>query len=104
MTLFDEADPASSIDYPVRIRMTVAYDGTGFHGFAAHPGVKTVGGTLTAAIAKVVGYPVDLTCAGRTGRGVHASSQVVSFVIEEFGLAVQRLWTSVKGMREPALI
>ncbi|MBV8161391.1 MAG: hypothetical protein JO265_10755, partial [Acidimicrobiia bacterium] len=79
MTLFDDADPASSMsssatpsfEYPVRVRMTVAYDGTGFHGFAAHPGVKTVGGTLAARLAEVLGYPVELTCAGRTDKGVH---------------------------------
>ena len=59
--------------------MTVAYDGTGFRGFAANPGVRTVGGTLAGAIAKVLGHPVELTCAGRTDAGVHAWGQVVHF-------------------------
>src|SRR5436305_7959010 len=104
MTLFDDAAAASSIDYPVRVRMTVAYDGTGFHGFAAHPGVKTVGGTLTAAIAKVVGYPVDLTCAGRTDKGVHAWGQVVSFDAEEFGLDLEGLQRSLNRMLGPAVV
>src|SRR5438309_6736145 len=104
MTLFDDAVAASSIEYPVRVRMTVAYDGTGFHGFAAHPGVKTVGGTLAAAVAKVLGYPVALTCAGRTDRGVHAWGQVVSFDAEEFGLDLAALQRSLNRMLGPAIV
>ena len=104
MTLFDDAPPASSIEFPVRVRMTVAYDGSGFHGFAAHPGVKTVGGTLAAGIAKVLGYPVELTCAGRTDKGVHAWGQVVSFDAEEFGLDLDSLQRSLNGMLGPAVV
>jgi tRNA pseudouridine38-40 synthase len=64
-------------DEPVRVRLTVAYEGTGFHGFAAQPGQITVGGTLSEAIEKVIGHAVSLTCAGRTDAGVHAWGQVV---------------------------
>lgn len=103
MTLFDDAE-ASSIEYPVRVRMTVAYDGTGFHGFAAHPGVKTIGGTLAAAMTKVLGYPVELTCAGRTDKGVHAWGQVVSFDAEEFGLDLEGLQKSLNRMLGPAIV
>jgi tRNA pseudouridine38-40 synthase len=104
MTLFDDAEVASSIEFPVRVRMTVAYDGTGFHGFAAHPGIKTVGGTLRAAIGKVLGYPVELTCAGRTDKGVHAWGQVVSFDAEEFGLDLTSLQRSLNRMLGPAIV
>jgi tRNA pseudouridine38-40 synthase len=58
--------------------MLVAYDGSGFRGFAAQPGQRTVGGTLAEAVEKVVQHPVELTCAGRTDAGVHAWGQVVS--------------------------
>jgi tRNA pseudouridine38-40 synthase len=63
----------------MRIRLTVAYDGSDFSGFASNPGVRTVGGTLAAALERVLGHPVELTCAGRTDAGVHAWGQVVSF-------------------------
>ena len=63
----------------VRIRMTVAYDGTDFHGFALQPGVATVAGALTQALHTAVGHPVDLVCAGRTDAGVHAMGQIVHF-------------------------
>jgi tRNA pseudouridine38-40 synthase len=58
--------------------MLVAYDGTGFHGFAHQPGQRTVAGELAAAVERVVRQPVELTCAGRTDSGVHAWGQVVS--------------------------
>jgi tRNA pseudouridine38-40 synthase len=63
--------------------MTVAYDGSGFHGFADNPGVPTVGGTLAASIEQIVREPVELTCAGRTDTGVHAWGQVVSFDLRD---------------------
>ena len=62
--------------------MTVAYDGSRFHGFALNPGVDTVAGTLAAGIAKVTGQAVELTCAGRTDTGVHAWGQVVHFDLD----------------------
>ena len=63
----------------VRVRLTVAYDGSGFHGFAPNEGVATVGGSLTVALSGVLGAPVELTCAGRTDTGVHGWGQVVTF-------------------------
>ncbi len=63
----------------VRWRLRVAYDGSGFHGFAAQEGLPTVAGTLAAALTRVARTPVTLTCAGRTDAGVHALDQVVHF-------------------------
>jgi tRNA pseudouridine38-40 synthase len=61
------------------VRLDVAYLGTGFHGFAAQPGVKTVAGALIAALERNLRHTVELTCAGRTDAGVHAWGQVVTF-------------------------
>ena len=60
-------------------RLDIEYDGTGFKGWAAQPGRRTVQGELEAALATILREPVDLTVAGRTDTGVHALGQVASF-------------------------
>ncbi len=61
----------------VRWMLTLAYDGSGFHGFAAQDGIRTVAGALSDALGRITRTPVALTCAGRTDTGVHALDQVV---------------------------
>jgi tRNA pseudouridine38-40 synthase len=70
----------------VRLRLDVAYDGSGFHGFAENRGVATVGGSLRAALERVLRLPVELTCAGRTDTGVHARGQVVTLDVPSAAL------------------
>ncbi len=62
----------------VRVRIGLAYDGTGFSGWAAQPGRRTVEGVLSEAFGHVLRLPeaVRLTVAGRTDAGVHARGQV----------------------------
>ena len=60
------------------LKLTVAYDGTDFHGFAAQRDQRTVQGVLEDALGRVLHGAVDLACAGRTDAGVHAWGQVVS--------------------------
>src|SRR5512132_3456661 len=64
------------------IRLDLAYDGTGFRGWAAQrdPSVRTVEGTLSALLERTLGERVRLAVAGRTDAGVHARGQVASFV------------------------
>ena len=71
--------PGGSDDPSVRWRLKVAYDGSGFHGFAAQDGQTTVAGALGRALGRVTRSEVSLTCAGRTDSGVHALDQVVHF-------------------------
>jgi tRNA pseudouridine38-40 synthase len=61
------------------IRLTIAYDGTPFAGWAAQPGLRTVQGELEAVLETLSQRPVPLTVAGRTDAGVHAWGQAVSF-------------------------
>src|SRR5215212_8341241 len=68
----------------MRIRMDLAYDGTDFHGWATQPGLRTVQGTLEAALATLLRVEaISLVCAGRTDTGVHARGQGTHFDIEE---------------------
>lgn len=61
------------------IALIVAYDGSGFAGFARQPGLVTVQGSIEDALRTVLKRPVETTGAGRTDAGVHALGQVVSF-------------------------
>jgi tRNA pseudouridine38-40 synthase len=64
------------------VRLDLEYDGAGFKGWAAQPGLRTVQAELEAALATVLREPVQLTVAGRTDTGVHALGQVASFHTE----------------------
>ncbi len=61
------------------VRLTIAYDGTDFHGWAGQPRLRTVEGTLAEVLARALGSEPKLSVAGRTDAGVHARGQVVSF-------------------------
>ena len=66
----------------IRWRLRLAYDGSGFRGFAiqtGRPPVPTVAGALVEALTRVTRTDITLTCAGRTDAGVHALDQVVHF-------------------------
>jgi tRNA pseudouridine38-40 synthase len=65
------------------IRLTIAYDGSPFFGWAVQPGHRTIQGELEAALERLFGVPVSLTVAGRTDAGVHAWGQVASFAVED---------------------
>jgi tRNA pseudouridine38-40 synthase len=88
---------------PVRnVRLTVAYDGTDFHGFSESEGMRTVMGELRRAIETVTRGPVELTGAGRTDAGVHAWGQVVTGMLPS-GTDLRRLSRSVNALCGPAI-
>jgi tRNA pseudouridine38-40 synthase len=74
------------------VKLVIAYDGTGFHGFAIQKGsVRTVQGVLRDTLTRLAGRPVVVTGAGRTDAGVHASGQVVNFDLEAWPCPVERM-------------
>jgi len=64
------------------IRLTLAYDGTGYTGWQIQPHGMSVQGTVEAAIREFTGFETSLIAAGRTDAGVHALGQVVNFRTE----------------------
>jgi tRNA pseudouridine38-40 synthase len=66
----------------VRLILTLEYDGTPFHGWAAQPGLPTVEAALREALAGTFASVQNLAVAGRTDTGVHALGQVVSLDVE----------------------
>jgi tRNA pseudouridine38-40 synthase len=63
-------------------KLTLAYDGTRYHGWQVQPGLPTVQGTLSDAIHRAVGERVLPQGSGRTDTGVHALGQVSSFALQ----------------------
>src|SRR5215210_7355264 len=65
-----------------RLKLTLAYDGAAFRGWAAQPGLRTVEGELRAALDAVTPSWSGLAVAGRTDTGVHALANVVSLDVD----------------------
>ena len=61
------------------IALTVAYDGTNYHGFQRQKRWTAIQNVLEDRLEKIFGAPIELVAAGRTDAGVHARGQVVSF-------------------------
>ena len=63
----------------VRIAIGIAYCGTGLEGWQSQPSGNTVQDHLARALSEIAGERIDVTGAGRTDAGVHASAQVAHF-------------------------
>ncbi len=61
------------------IKLTLAYDGTDFYGWAIQPDVPTIQGTIVDVLCKITQEKIRLHASGRTDAGVHALGQVASF-------------------------
>lgn len=59
-----------------KIRLTIAYDGTDYHGWQVQPGARTVQETLCQAATALIGHETHVHGASRTDAGVHAQGQV----------------------------
>ena len=66
----------------MNLRLTLEYDGTGFHGWARQPGLRTVEGVVREALDALYPRWGGLAVAGRTDTGVHATGQVASVDVE----------------------
>jgi tRNA pseudouridine38-40 synthase len=85
------------------VRLTLAYDGTGFRGWAAQRDQRTIEGVLRGALERVLGSAPPLSVAGRTDAGVHARGQVVSFEARR-DLDLERLQRAVNAMLAPEVV
>ena len=85
------------------VRLTLAYDGRRFRGWARNAGQRTVEGVLSDALAKALGAAPKLSVAGRTDAGVHARAQVASFRSDD-DLDLARLQRSINGMLGPEVV
>ncbi|MGB6194527.1 MAG: tRNA pseudouridine(38-40) synthase TruA [Terracidiphilus sp.] len=70
-------EPAPSA--PQTWKLTLAYDGTDFHGWQVQPDAVTIQGELQNALQRITGEAPLPQGSGRTDAGVHALAQVASF-------------------------
>ncbi len=73
------------------IKLTISYDGTGYHGWQKQKGLKTVQGTLEGALKKIFKENIKLTGAGRTDAGVHAIAQVANFKVRNIKIPINKI-------------
>jgi tRNA pseudouridine38-40 synthase len=84
------------------IRLTLAYDGTDFHGWALQPNHPTIQGTLVDVASRLTGERVFLLGAGRTDAGVHALAQTASFKTQS-GLPTEQFLRAFNALLPPAI-
>ena len=61
------------------IRLTIAFDGSGYHGWQIQKDAPTLQGVICDALARITGERVTLTGSGRTDAGTHARGLVANF-------------------------
>jgi tRNA pseudouridine38-40 synthase len=64
------------------IKLTIEYDGTGYHGWQIQPNYPTIQGILQERVGVITGERISLIASGRTDAGVHAFGQVANFRTE----------------------
>jgi tRNA pseudouridine38-40 synthase len=85
-----------------RIRLSLAYDGSYFSGWAFQPNLRTVQGEVQKAIATALHIKdrIEVVVAGRTDAGVHARGQVIHSDVPELpeDFDFQKLVYSLNGI------
>ncbi len=84
------------------IKLTIAYDGAGFHGWQVQPGVPTIQGALNEAASQITQEKVTLHGASRTDTGVHALGQVAHFCTHS-RLAATEFQRALNGLLPPTI-
>ena len=80
-----------------RIKLTVAYDGTGYCGWQVQPNGTTVEAVLNRALSDLTGEDIKVTGASRTDAGVHAEGNVAVFDTET-GIPPERMAYAVNRL------
>ncbi len=84
------------------LKITLAYDGSDFHGWQVQPERATVQGALAEAIQRVTGVKVLPQGSGRTDAGVHALAQVASCQLDA-GIPTENLQRALNHVLPAAI-
>lgn len=83
-------------------KLTLAYDGTDFHGWQWQPDKPTIQGALTDVAKKLTQEKIFMQGAGRTDAGVHALGQVAHFRTHS-ALTAQEFQRAFNALLPPAI-
>lgn len=89
--------------YPMRtIKLTIAYDGSAFHGWQFQPGLPTIQGALNDAASQITQEKIIVHGASRTDAGVHALGQMAHFKTQS-GLDAAEFQRALNALLPPAI-
>jgi tRNA pseudouridine38-40 synthase len=83
-------------------KLTIAYDGTDFHGWQIQAEKPTIQGEIVNVLRRLTQEHVYLHGAGRTDAGVHALGQVGSFRTQS-GLSAEEFQRALNALLPPAI-
>jgi len=84
------------------LKLTIAYDGTDFHGWQMQRGKPTVQGELVSVLGRLTQESIALHGSGRTDAGVHALGQVASFRTQS-SLSANEFQRALNALLPPAI-
>jgi tRNA pseudouridine38-40 synthase len=85
-----------------RLRVTVSYEGTDFHGWQVQPGLPTIQSEIERVLAEIEGARVHVTGSGRTDAGVHALAQCAAFDLRN-PIPAENLKKAMNRLLPPAI-
>jgi tRNA pseudouridine38-40 synthase len=83
-------------------KITIAYDGTDFHGWQMQSDKPTIQGEISSVLGRLTQENVALHGAGRTDAGVHALGQVASFRTQS-GLSAGEFQRALNALLPPTI-
>jgi tRNA pseudouridine38-40 synthase len=101
-----------------RIKLTIAYRGTAYHGWQTQPmmstykgvppppgqGIPTIQEILERVVGGVVNHPVTLSGSSRTDTGVHAKGQVAHFDTDKTQIPLEGLRRAINARLPPDIL
>jgi tRNA pseudouridine38-40 synthase len=84
------------------LKLTIAYDGTDFHGWQIQKNKPTIQGEIVGILRRLTQENITLHGAGRTDAGVHALGQIASFRTQSV-LSAQEFQRALNAILPPTI-
>ena len=88
----------------MRIKLTIAYDGAPYKGWARQPNLSTIQGELEGALSSITKSSIAIHGSGRTDTGVHAHAQIAHFEAPDDNKIPLQSWCPAINSKLPPTI